>query len=145
LFVGSPNKIKDRTFRVTFRLPAAEKPQRSRTQMPARIYRNPIIVAQEWQQALHNEACSSAADLARKLGISRARVTQVLHLLKLEPDVLNTIAAFGDPLPSRSITERLLRSMVDHSAEEQRQELRRILTRVGQILVPPLDTSERSL
>jgi hypothetical protein len=113
--------------------------------MPARIYRNPIIVAQEWQQALHNEACSSAADLARKLGISRARVTQVLHLLKLEPDVLNTIAAFGDPLPSRSITERLLRSMVDHSAEEQRQELRRILTRVGQILVPPLDTSERSL
>jgi hypothetical protein len=87
-------------------------------------------MAQEWQQALHNGAYSSAADLARKLGISRARVTQVLHLLKLEPDVLNAIAAFGDPLHSRSITQRMLRSIVHHSAEEQRQDLGRILTKL---------------
>jgi hypothetical protein len=113
--------------------------------MPARTSRNPIFLAQEWQQALDNGACSSAADLARELGISRARVTQVLHLLKLEPDVLNAVAAIGDPLPLRSITERLLRSIVHHSAEEQRQDLRRILTRVGQIYEPPFDTSERSL
>jgi hypothetical protein len=96
--------------------------------MPARTYRNPIIVAQEWQQALHNGTYSSAADLARKLGISRARVTQVLHLLKLESDVLNGIAILGDPLPSRFITERMLRSIIHHSVEEQRQALGRKLT-----------------
>jgi hypothetical protein len=137
LQIGSPNKLKDRTFQVTFRLLPAAKPQRSRTQMPTRTSRNPIIMAQEWQQALHNGTYSSAADLARKLGISRARVAQVLHLLKLEPDALNAIAAFGDPLPSRAITERMLRSIVHHSAEEQRRELQRILTKVGQLLEPP--------
>jgi ParB-like chromosome segregation protein Spo0J len=113
--------------------------------MLARTSRNPIIVAQEWQQALQNGAGSSAADLARKLGISRARVTQVLHLLKLAPDVLNAIAALGDPLPSRAITERMLRSIVHHSAEEQRQELRRLLTTAGQNVGAPFDISERTL
>ena len=41
--------------------------------------------------------CASRADLARKLGVSRARVTQVLKLLGLAPEVLGTIAARGDP------------------------------------------------
>jgi hypothetical protein len=102
-------------------------------------------VAEEWQQTLQNGACSSAADLARKLGISRARVTQVLHLLKLPPDVLNAIVAFGDPLPSRSITEHMLRPIVHRSAEEQRQALRRILTKVGQISESAFDTSDPSV
>jgi hypothetical protein len=157
LKTGSPSKLKGRTFRAMFHLPAAEEPQRSRSQKATRTYRNPVVVAQEWQRALQNGAYSSAADLARKLGVSRARVTQVLHLLKLErflsrcmgstsvflcgqalphsyapymrvktaiePDVLNAIVAFDDPLPSRSITERMLKSIVHHSAEEQRREL----------------------
>jgi hypothetical protein len=102
-------------------------------------------MAQEWQQALHDGACSSAADLARKLRTSRARVTQVLQLLKLESDVLNAIAALGDPLPSRFITERMLRSIIHHSVEEQREALGRILTKRAEYCGPTFDTTERSL
>jgi hypothetical protein len=52
----------------------------------------------------------------------------VLQLLNLAPDVLHTITALGDPLPSQVITERMLRFIVDRSAGEQRQEIWRILT-----------------
>jgi len=41
----------------------------------SRKYRNTIAVAQEWQRMLDNGDCASRADLARQLGISRARVT----------------------------------------------------------------------
>jgi hypothetical protein len=39
------------------------------------------ILAQGWQRTLGNVDCSSPADLVRKLGLSRACVTQVLRLL----------------------------------------------------------------
>ncbi|MCD4728627.1 MAG: hypothetical protein K8R46_13255 [Pirellulales bacterium] len=49
------------------------------------------------------------ADLARELGVSRARVTQVLNLLKLPKDVLVKAKAVGDPMLGRVVTERKLR------------------------------------
>jgi hypothetical protein len=94
-----------------------------------RLYRNLVILAEEWQQALHSREQRSQAEFARKRGISRARVTQVLRLLNLAPDVLKAIAALGDPLPSRVLTERTLRSMVHRSAEEQQKKINRILVK----------------
>lgn len=64
------------------------------------------------------------ADLARKLGVSRARVTQVLRLLDLAPEILETIALLGDPLPSPVVTERAPRSLVMLPCESQRNALR---------------------
>jgi len=93
-----------------------------------RLYRNPVILAQEWQQAISSGEHRTQAEFARRQGISRARVTQVLQLLNLTPNVLHTITALGDPLPSQVITERMLRFIVDRSADEQRQEIWRILT-----------------
>jgi hypothetical protein len=85
----------------------------------AKSYRNPICVAREWQTALEERTYSCAADLARTLSISRARVTQMLRLLRLHPEVLEAIAALGDPLPSRLVTERMLRPIVDLPAQAQ--------------------------
>jgi len=82
-------------------------------------HRNPISLAQEWQEAITNGKYSCPADLARHLGISRARATQVLRLLKLCPEVLDLVASLGDPLPSPVITERSLRPLVDLPPEEQ--------------------------
>ncbi len=45
--------------------------------------RNPIALAQEWQQMLAAGERASRADLARRLGVSRARIPQVLGLLDL--------------------------------------------------------------
>jgi hypothetical protein len=126
---ASLSKLKDRTFRVTFRFPADETPQRSKLSRSPSLYRNPVILAQEWQQAFKSGAYGTQANFARKRGISRSRVTQVLHLLNLAPDVLHAIAALGDPLTSRTVTERVLRSLVHRPADEQRQEIGSILAR----------------
>jgi len=72
---------------------------------PPRIYRNPIHLAREWQELITAGDLSTAAELSRKLGVSRARVTQVLNLLHLAPEVIDSIGDLGDPLlPSNSPT-----------------------------------------
>ena len=48
-------------------------------------YRNPVIRAQEWEKALAGGRYDSPADLSRRIGVSRARVTQILRLLRLCP------------------------------------------------------------
>lgn len=69
---------------------------------------------------LNSENCT-LAELARKLRVSRARVTQILRLLRLAPNVLQQIAELGDPLPTPIITERMLRPIVELSPDDQRE------------------------
>ena len=78
-------------------------------------------MAREWEAALKGTTYSRPADLARGLGISRARISQMLRLLRLCPEVQEWIVALGDPLPSRVITERALRPMVALLAQGQKQ------------------------
>jgi hypothetical protein len=94
-------------------------------------YRNPIAVAQEWQRLLSVGECASRADLARKLGVTRARVTQVLGLLELTPEVVEALAALGDPLPKPVVTEHGLRSILKLPAKEQKHVLRGIVESPG--------------
>lgn len=55
------------------------------------------------------------AELAKMKGISRARVTQILNLLKLKPQIIQELEKLGDPLKSQIITERMLRSYINKS------------------------------
>jgi hypothetical protein len=129
---GSLNPLKGRTFRVVFRLTDGEEAHQKKTQ-PSRRYRNPLILAHEWQRALENGDCSSPAALARKLGFSRARVTQVLHLLSLAPEVQQQLMVLGDPLSSPLITERKLRPVVYLSPEEQQCWVTTVLRSSGKL------------
>jgi hypothetical protein len=94
-------------------------------------YRNPLAVVQEWQRMLSVGECASRADLAGKLGMTRARVTQVLGLLDLAPEVVEALAALGDPLPKPIVTERGLRSLLNLSSKEQKRGLEVIASKVG--------------
>ena len=51
----------------------------------------------------------SRADLARKLGLSRARVTQILNLLGLPEILIVEIEEMGDYWSRQLVTERQLR------------------------------------
>jgi len=113
---------------MVFELENAKKQSKGLKPKPSRLYRNPIAFAQEWERALGNGDCSSPAELARKLGVSRARVTQVLRVLKLAPEVLEALAALGDPLASPIVTERSLRPIVNLPAGEQRRRFGAILS-----------------
>ena len=52
------------------------------------------------------------AQLARKLNISRARVTQMLNLLKLPNELILEVEEMGDKWNRRLVTERMLRRIV---------------------------------
>ena len=90
-------------------------------------YRNPIALAREWQASLSTGTYSSRAELARELGVSRARVTQVLGLCDLASEVGEEIAALGDPLPAPIISERALRPLVHLSVEKQKERIQKLL------------------
>ena len=125
--IGSPYKSIDRTFRAVFRLdvlPNGRKPGKNK---PKRSYLNPVILAREWEKMLRSGEYASQTALARKLGVSRVRVTQVLNLLRLAPEVLERIAGLGDPLTSPIMTERKLRPLVNLPRTEQRSLIRGLL------------------
>ena len=51
----------------------------------SKTYPNPLTVALQYKEVLDSGLVSSQADLAVLLGVSRAKVTQMLNLLKLDP------------------------------------------------------------
>jgi len=51
----------------------------------------------------------SRAELARRLGLSRARVTQILNLLGLPEILISEIERMGDYWSRQLVTERQLR------------------------------------
>jgi len=59
------------------------------------------------------------SELAKLTGISRARVTQILRLLKLDSLIIQELEKLGDPLKSNIITERMLRPYINKSSKEQ--------------------------
>ncbi len=75
-------------------------------------------MAKEYKEMLDSEKAKNQAELARIKSISRARVTQILNLLKLNSLVIIELEKLGDPLKSKIITERMLRPYVNKSSKE---------------------------
>jgi hypothetical protein len=75
-------------------------------------------LAKEYKEMLDSEKAKNQAELARIKSISRARVTQILNLLKLNSLVIIELEKLGDPLKSKIITERMLRPYVNKSSKE---------------------------
>lgn len=73
-----------------------------------KTYRNPVIYAMELRDQMAAEGISRA-ELARRLGVSRARITQWLDLLELPSEVIREARAKGDNWNRRLVTERMLR------------------------------------
>ena len=57
------------------------------------------------------------AQLARKIGVSRSRVTQMLNLLKLPDELIQEVEAMGDHWERRLVTERMLRGWKMHQSK----------------------------
>jgi hypothetical protein len=65
--------------------------------------------ALDWRRELDAGKVDSQADIARREGITRARVTQVLILLRLCPDIQKAILAIREMPDPPAIGERILR------------------------------------
>jgi hypothetical protein len=54
---------------------------------------------------------STKAELSRKLGISKARLTQIMNLLKLAPEIQDYLKNLNDPSLLNFFNEKRLRSI----------------------------------
>ena len=78
-----------------------------------RAYLSPVAEARRYQTLLENDpSIETRTDVARELGVSKARVTQVLGLLKLAPAVQNALLALRDQRSLRHFSERRLRPLM---------------------------------
>jgi len=105
---GSPDCSIDRTFIYQFNI----QPIIKKTSTTNKTYRNPIYLAREFKKILDSGEAKNQADLARNLGISRARVTQILNLLKLDKNITDNLERIGDPMERKVISERELRKII---------------------------------
>ena len=76
-----------------------------------------LALADEFQKLLDTRAVKRRADLARSFGLSRARVTQLLDLHKLHPDILAFVRNLSGVGP-RYVSVRQLR-LFCHLPDEQ--------------------------
>lgn len=128
---GSPSCTRPRTFTATFRLPWLSKKQTARP----KLHRNPLVLAQQYQQRLSSGEIPSRAALARELGVSRAYVTQVLHLMDLAPQVKEIVLSQGDPL-KRAIGVHTLLPITRLPSEKQEREIVKIIRKMRRPHVP---------
>jgi len=92
-------------------------------------YRNPIYLAKELHKALDNGQYASLSELAFRLKVSRARVTQIMNLLNLSPKVIDIISSLGDPISNPIIAERMLRPLLGLEPEKQVELVKIILSK----------------
>lgn len=96
-----------------------------------RRYRNPVFLAREWRRALDDGEYASPAALSRHLKVSRARITQIMNLLRLSPDVLEIISSLGDPVRGLVVSERSLRPLLILTTEQQMLRVKIMLSKAN--------------
>jgi alkylated DNA nucleotide flippase Atl1 len=63
----------------------------------------------EWQKMLDEGEVSSLAQIAKIEGLTRARVTQIMNLLKLPAEMKEFLNGLQDPVKIQKYSERRLR------------------------------------
>ena len=94
---------------------------------PPREPKTPRVIellrkAIEWKALLESGKVASQAEIARREGVTRARVTQVMGLLRLVPEIREKILSLPGTLYRSSVTERRLRTI--GTITEQRDQVR---------------------
>lgn len=83
-------------------------PKPPRAARPPRVVET-LLKAMEWRRELDKGEVPDQATIAKREGVSRARGTQVLMLLRLAPDIQESLLSLpGSPNPPR-LPERILR------------------------------------
>lgn len=75
------------------------------------IHQNPLALALSFQDMIANGEVRNQSHLAHKMGVSRARITQLLNLLKLAPEIQQLLLDLP-PDQVAQIPERKLRNLV---------------------------------
>ena len=84
--------------------------------------------AKEWQALIESGEVQNQAEIARREGITRARVTQVIAMLRLAPEIQQHILAMAKTVRQPAISERVLRPIAQiENPERQLARFRGVL------------------
>ena len=89
--------------------------------VPERVYTSPLLEARRYANILQSDPfVKTQADLAREMGVSRVRITQVMSLLRLAPEIQNQLLRLTDQRAIRFFSENRLRllTQIDDSARQ---------------------------
>ena len=111
LMSDSPRCSIDRTFIYRIYFQTVVK----KSSISKKTYRKPIYFTQEYKKMLNTGKVKNQAELARIKGISRARVTQILNLLRLDKSIIDNLEQIGDPMDRKVISARELRKIIHQS------------------------------
>ena len=95
----------------------AKPPRKPRPPRVAELLRKAL----EWRRQLGAGEVRNQAEIARREGLTRARVTQVLGLLRLAPEIQERILALAETAGRPVISERALRPITQ--IEDPRRQL----------------------
>ncbi len=101
-------------------------PERRGTPKPPKEPKTPRVVellhkAITWQALLDSGEVRNQAEIAQREGITRARVTQIMGMLRLAPEIQEHILSLPSTACRSSISERALRHIAQN--EDPRQQL----------------------
>ena len=103
-------------------MPRRGKPKPPREPKPPRVMEL-LRKALEWQALLESGEVRNQAEIARREGITRARVTQIMGLLDLAPEIQQHILSMPDAVRRPAITERALRpiAQLENAGDQARR------------------------
>ena len=85
----------------------------------------------EWRALLASGAAANRAAIARREGISRVRVSQVMRMLRLAPEIQQYVLSTPDTTHRPPVSERMLRTIERiTSPQEQVVEFQKLLAQV---------------
>ena len=90
-------------------------PRRPKTPRVVELLRKAI----EWQALLETGEFPNRAEIASLKGITRARVTQIMGMLRLAPEIQKHILSMPDVVSRPAVTERALRPIAQLDAADQ--------------------------
>ena len=80
--------------------------------VPERVYTSPLLEARRYTNILRSDPfVKTQADLAREMGVSRVRITQVMSLLRLAPEIQDQLLRLTDQRAIRFFSENRLRPL----------------------------------
>jgi hypothetical protein len=127
-------------------LPTSRYPERADSPLVP-----PMIVlllnrAEEFRRLLDSGAVRNQADLARMFCLTRARVTQLLQLLDLEPSIRAYAKSLPPGTPTNMVTERGLRLLLKFPPSVQLRKAKRTVPGFSEYLTGlPLSTDSKLL
>ena len=115
---------------------------------PERVYTSPLLEAKRYASILQRAPfVKTQADLAREMGVSRVRITQVMSLLRLAPEIQDHLLRLTDQRAIRFFSENRLRPLTQIAdPARQLEEFQKLLTQAPsqESFAPPTSAGKDS-